>query len=347
MSVATLHINLTSIGRNWNFIKNLARKPVETSAVLKANAYGLGIEPIASHLFREGVNTFFVSSVDEAIELRKILTRKPNIYYLNGYSANESQAINEYNIMPVLNSIDQIENFRSETTQKSAALQIDIGMNRLGLQPFEVIKAKYACKSLNIRLILGHLSSADVNSDPANAKQLKLFSELSSFFPHIPKSLAATGGIILGKKYHFDLTRPGIGIFGGKPFEQAKNVVSINLPVLQVKDIRKGDGIGYNHSFISGNRKRIAIVASGYADGFSRQLSNSGMLYAENIKCPIVGRVSMDLITVDVSNAERDPITLSALGPNQTIDNLAEQSSTIGYEILTSLGSRYKRVYHY
>ena len=174
-----------------------------------------------------------------------------------------------------------------------------------------------------------------------------MFSKLSSNFPNTPKSLAATGGTILGKDYHFDLTRPGIGIFGGKPLKGAENVVTVSLPILQIKDIKENDGVGYNHTFISKKKRKIATVGAGYADGLSRQLSNSGVLYAGNTKCPILGRVSMDLITVDISNVTDTPKALSALGPLQTIDDLAEQSNTIGYEILTSLGSRYKRVYHY
>ena len=220
-------------------------------------------------------------------------------------------------------------------------------MKRLGLNPSEIMLARDKCKSINLKLILGHLSSADDEFDDSNLKQLSLFSKLASIFPNIPKSLAATGGVVLGKEYHFDLTRPGIGIFGGKPLRKAEHVVTLNLPVLQTKIIKKNDGVGYNHTFISQERKKIAIVGAGYADGLCRQLSNSGFLYADNTKCPILGRVSMDLITVDISNVIDTPKVLSALGPLQTIDDLADQSNTIGYEILTSLGSRYKRVYHY
>ena len=346
MGIATLKINLSSISKNWIRLQALSNSTVETAAVLKANAYGLGIGPVSEHLFLEGARTFFVSTVDEAVALRQILLPEAKIYYLNGYSISDYDAVREYKIMPVLNSLDQIKNFNSIKTQKIAAVQIDVGMNRLGLSGFEILKAVANCKSINLNLILGHLSSANDKSDPKNLKQLALFIKLSKFFKNIPKSLAATGGTLLGTDYHFDLTRPGIGIFGGKPLENAAPVVTIDLPILQIKDIKKNQGIGYNHTYISNRPRKIAIVASGYADGLCRQLSNTGMLYANNTKCPILGRVSMDLITVDVSDLTIIPKTLSAVGPNQTIDDLGFQSKTIGYEILTSLGSRYKRVYH-
>ena len=347
MSEPTLHINLTSLQKNLNYIQTLSSPTVETAAVVKANAYGLGVDPLAVCLFNKGVNTFFVSTASEAVELRLLLQKKPTIYYLNGYSVTDYNAVNDYDIIPVLNSLAQIENFKQKLHNKPAAMQLDVGMKRLGINSYEILKAKELCRSINLKLILGHLSSADDRSDPANIQQLKQFLKLSKYFLNVPKSLSATGGTLLGKRYHFNLTRPGIGIFGGKPLKNAANVVSIELPVLQVKDIKKNEGVGYNHTFVSPTQKKIAIVGSGYADGLSRQLSNRGFLYAGSVKCPIIGRVSMDLITVDISKLPIAPINLSVLGPSQTIDDLAEQSRTIGYEVLTSLGSRYKRVYHY
>lgn len=348
MNTATLRINLTSIAKNWMQLDRLSASTVSTSAVVKANAYGLGIKPIATQLFKVGVRTFFVSTADEAVELRQIVPTSVDIFYLNGYSKGDLIAIEEYQIIPVLNSLEQIHNFKKQASHKKAAIQIDIGMNRLGLSQADIFKAKATLDLLQINLILGHLSSADEKSSLQNMEQNNLFIELSTVFQGIPKSLAATGGVLLGKKYHFDLTRPGIGIFGGEPLKQAKNVVTLDLPVLQVKKIGKNRGIGYNHTFTTtSSETTVAIVSSGYADGLFRQLSNNGALYAQNIKCPILGRVSMDLITVDISSLKTVPKTLSAINEKQTIDKLAYQSSTIGYEILTSLGSRYKRVYHY
>ena len=347
MNSATLRINLTSISENWNQLQQLSNPKVITAAVVKANAYGLGVNPVATHLLKTGVTTFFVSTVDEAVELRQILNKSVDIYYLNGYSNGDLDALNEYNVMPVLNSLNQINIFKKQTFQKKAALQIDVGMNRLGISETDISKVKATLASLKINLILGHLSSANEEIAPQNTEQFNLFCKLSSAFQHIPKSLAATGGIILGEKYHFNVTRPGIGLFGGNPLKTAENVVMIDLPVLQVKKIGKNEGVGYSHTFITSKPKKIAIVAAGYADGLFRQLSNRGALYAENVRCPIIGRVSMDLLTVDISKLSEVPATLSALNRTQTIDTLADHSSTISYEILTSLGSRYKRVYHY
>ena len=347
MNSATLSINLTAISENWNQLQRLSNSNVRTAAVVKANAYGLGIKPVAQHLFKTGVRTFFVSTVDEAVDLSLILNHLVDIYYLNGYSTGDSSAVDEYKIMPVLNSLEQIQNFNNQTKDKKAAIQIDLGMNRLGIDETDIEKVKTTSESLKINLLLGHLSSADDKNAHQNKNQCDLFYKLSKIFQNTPKSLAATGGILLGKEYHFDLTRPGIGLFGGNPLKSAANVIMIDLPVLQVKQIGKNVGIGYNHTFTTSTPKKIATVASGYADGLSRQLSNTGALYAGNIRCPILGRVSMDLITVDVSSLFTVPNSLSAVNNEHTIDKLANQSSTIGYEILTSLGSRYKRVYHY
>ena len=347
MNSATLSINLTAIAKNWSHLQRLSNSSVITAAVVKANAYGLGIKPIAQHLFETGVRTFFVSTVDEAVDLRLILNHPVDIYYLNGYSTGDSSAIDDFRIMPVLNSLEQIKNFKNQTKGKKAAIQIDLGMNRLGIDEADIVKVKAESETFEINLLLGHLSSADDENAVQNKHQYDLFCKLAKSFQSTPKSLAATGGILLGKDYHFDITRPGIGIFGGNPLKEAANVIMIDLPVLQVKHIGKNVGIGYNHTFTTSSPRKIATVASGYADGLSRQLSNTGALYAGNIRCPILGRVSMDLITVDVTSLVTVPNSLSVVNSDHTIDELADQSSTIGYEILTSLGSRYKRVYHY
>ena len=347
MQRAELHINLNSISNNLNQMRKLTLGTVETGAVVKANAYGLGIARISSHLYDEGVKTFFVSSVDEAVELRNLISKNTQIYYLNGYSLGDFEAIRDWNIIPVLNSLDQIENFKSEASKSSAAVQLDVGMSRLGLKSSEVTRAKETLSSTNLKLVVGHLSSADDKNDPENIRQLNSFTKLSSLFPNTRKSLAATGGTVLGKKFHFDLTRPGIGLFGGKPLRNAETVISIKAPVLQIKTIRKNSGVGYNLTYTTSRRTKIATLAVGYADGLLRQLSNRGVFYAGKIACPIIGRISMDLVTVDISNVNEEPKALTMFGPHQTIDDLAVSASTIGYEMLTNLGSRYKRVYHH
>ena len=196
MGIATLDINLNSIYKNLTRLRKLSADSVETAVVLKANAYGLGIKPIAEFLFDKGIRTFFVATVTEAAELRQLIPLNGRIFYLNGYSIEDSQAIDEFDIMPILNSLEQIENFKNTSRHKNAGLQLDIGLSRLGLSASDVLKANKICSSINLTLILGHLSSADDVSNPANLKQLNSFLQLSSQFPTTPRSLAATGGTI-------------------------------------------------------------------------------------------------------------------------------------------------------
>ena len=346
MTSGVLEINLNSIKLNWCALNELSGTKVETAAVVKANAYGLGVSKVAPFLWNVGVKTFFVSSMDEAVEMKSLVPNNAKIFCLNGYNFGDRQAVDEFDVIPIINSSDQLQNFIKAHPDSIAALQIDIGMNRLGLQEDEFYRCKNQLLSLNIDLIMGHLSSADEKDAVANKEQLYRFYELSRFFPKVTKSLSATGGILLGKDYHFNLTRPGIGLFGGYPFCSAEQVIRINLPILQVKTISRGDGVGYNHTFISDRRRNIAVVGAGYADGLFRLLSNRGHLFHNGQKCPIVGRISMDLITVDISSLDKVPACLEVLGPSQSIDNLADQAETIGYEILTNIGRRYKRVYH-
>jgi alanine racemase len=161
----------------------------------------------------------------------------------------------------------------------------------------------------------------------------------------VPRSLSATGGILLGPKYHFDLTRPGIGLYGGLPFEEATRAVALSLPVVQIRELAPGETAGYACAWTAEVPSRIATVSGGYADGLIRSLSNNAVLWHGNEPCPLVGRVSMDLITVDITHLPDDPRTLDILGPHQTVDDLAGSAGTIGYEILTSLGPRYGRRY--
>jgi len=346
MGSGILKINLTAIANNWEKLRKLSQANVNTAAVVKANAYGLGVKEVAPCLWRTGAKTFFVASLEEAIELRGLLPKKAIIFYLNGYSKADLAPVVEFDIIPVLNSCEQVEHFVKQSINKPAAIQFDVGMNRLGIKGVEINDCIRIIKFLKVRLLIGHLSSADEVNAPETPCQLNEFIKLSKFLPLVPKSLASTGGILLGEKFHFDITRPGIGLYGGYPFKTAEPVVSLELPVIQIKELKKSEGVGYNHTFIARKSMRIATVVSGYADGLSRKLSNKGFLYSGNIKCPIIGRVSMDLITVDISSLDTSPKTLHVLGANQSINDFAKQLGTISYEILTSLGSRFERIYN-
>jgi alanine racemase len=193
------------------------------------------------------------------------------------------------------------------------------------------------------QLVISHLACADRPDDATNAAQLAKFNAMTQGIG-APRSLAATGGILLGPQYHFDLTRPGIGLYGGQPFEQARPVLQLDLPVIQTRRIAKGETVGYANAFIAARDSVIATVSGGYGDGLIRALSGGATLFAGNTPCPLVGRVSMALITVDVTDLSSVPDHLSIICPAQSIDDLAQAAGTIGYEILTSLGSRYKRV---
>ena len=340
-----LSINLDAISKNWLSLNTISNKNVETGAVLKANAYGLGAKVVAPHLWKAGVKSFFAASLEEAIELRECLPKKSEIYYFNGFFYSDIKEIRAFRLTPILNTTEQIKAFSENLSEHPVAIHADVGINRLGLSRSELVDMKPSLDCLKITLMLGHLSSADDIFAPETTCQLMEFRKVSSVFPKIKKSLSATGGVLLGSDFHFQLTRPGIGLYGGLPFKKTLPVVTLKLPILQTKVLQKNVGVGYNHMYKTPSRKTIAIVAAGYADGLFRNLSNKGALYSGKHRCPIVGRVSMDLITVDISSLTQIPKCLDVLCEEQTIDDLAHVCNTIGYEVLTSLGSRYKRTY--
>jgi alanine racemase len=213
-------------------------------------------------------------------------------------------------------------------------------MNRLGVTSNDWVKEL----ATGADFIMSHLACADEPSNLENKKQLNKFLQMTSEL-NIPRSLSATAGILLGNDYHFDLTRPGIGLYGGFPFSDSEHVVSLDIPVIQTKVINKGESIGYGASFIAQKKMTIATISAGYADGIIRSLSKKAIFYHEGIPCRVVGRISMDLITVDISKLENEPNYLNFIGPSQSIDQVAKISNTIGHEILTSLGNRYSRIY--
>ncbi len=337
---AELTVDLTAICDNWRAIDVLSAPDVETGAVIKADAYGLGAGKVGPALLAAGVTTFFVAQAEEGVILRQAIGAGPRIFNFSGLMAGDEQALSEYQVIPVLNSIEQIEAFKSGP----CAVQFDSGMNRLGMEPMDVARMAVQIAKLNPELIMSHLACADAPEHNMNMAQLTAFAAMIDQFPTGKKSFSATGGILLSKDYHFDLTRPGIGLYGGLPFVDAKPVVRLDLPVIQVRDVFEGEPVGYGNTWTAGKASKIATVSGGYADGIIR--SSAGFhLYADGIACPVIGRVSMDLLTVDVSALKTVPTHLSLLNDVQTVDVLAELAGTIGYEILTSLGGRYNRVY--
>jgi alanine racemase len=346
MARALLTIDLDAIVENWRALDARSDAGVETAAVLKADAYGLGIARVARTLSHAGVRTFFVALAEEGAELREILGSEPVIYILSGLMPGDAPLAADYNLVPCLNSRAQIEEFSSKLKGLPCAIQFDSGMNRLGLEPEDFIEISSDIAELKPCLLMSHLACADLPSHPLNADQTRVFGAASAALSGIRRSLAATGGILLGSEYHYDLVRPGIGLFGGLPFLDAGPVVNLRLPVIQMRDVAPGEAVGYGAGWTATQPSRIATVSAGYADGLLRAIGDEGVqLYCEGVACPLVGRVSMDLMTVDVTRLDMVPSHLEILNKHQGIDDLAQVAGTIGYEFLTSLGARYERTY--
>ena len=341
---AALTIDLSAIIDNWRALDALSGPQVETGAVIKADAYGLGAATVGPALAKAGVKRFFVAQAEEAVALREALGPAPEIYNFSGLMAGDDEAIIKHGMIPVLNSATQVKAFAKAHAGHPCGIQLDTGMNRLGMEALEAASVALDIAALKPDLVMSHLACADEPFHPMNASQLAAFNAMSFAMPASRKALGATGGILLGAPFHFDLTRPGIGLYGGEPFKDARPVVQLDLPVVQLRDVLPGEAVGYGAAWVATRPSKIATVSSGYADGILRAAKGFS-LYAGTTPCPVVGRISMDLITVDVTDLPAVPPILSLLNATQTVDVLAQKAGTIGYEILTSLGSRYRRRY--
>ena len=345
MATGHLHIDLDAIGANWRALDRLSAPGVQTAATVKADGYGLGVEEVAKALARAGARRFFVAVAEEGAAVRRAVGFEPEIGVFGGHMAGDARIIAEQRLTPMLNSIEQITRHVEALPGHPFGLQLDTGMNRLGLEPDDWAAVAAIVLQARPVLLMSHLASADEPDSPQNAAQLAEFHRLTDGVS-IPRSLAATGGTLLGPAYHFDVTRPGIGLYGGLPFAEAEPAVGLALPVIQTRLVQAGESVGYNATWRAAEDTLVATVSGGYADGLLRALSGRGTLWAGDVPCPILGRVSMDLIACDVSALEEPPDELEVLGPNQGPDDLAAVAGTIGYEILTSLGGRYARRYH-
>ncbi|MCB1407254.1 MAG: alanine racemase [Rhodobacteraceae bacterium] len=342
MSAARLTIDLDAIAANWTRLARLCR--AETGATVKADAYGLGADKVARRLASAGVRSFFVALAEEGAQIRQAVGSGPRIFVFSGHMAGDTQLLRNLDLIPLLNSPEQLARHFDALPRHPFGIQLDSGMNRLGMEPAEWKMVRDHAIAADPLLVMSHLACADESEHLFNAQQLDAFVNMTAGYAG-PRSLAATGGILLSPEYHFDLARPGIGLYGGAPFDAARPVVSIALPVIQTREVAVGEPVGYGCSWLAERPSRVATVAAGYADGILRALSNATRLWAGDRPCPVVGRVSMDLITVDVTDLATVPDALDLLGPHQGIDALADDAGTIGYEILTSLGTRYRRRY--
>ena len=370
---AALDVNLDAIAQNYRYFQD--RAPNATmAAVVKCDGYGLGASKVSQHLYKDcKCRNFFVATPREGITLRKVFSKHlgeengqpsqckdPTIYVLNGVDANSMVAMREYHLSPVLNTRDQAELWADHGQGIGAALHIDTGMNRLGISPHHLSAIK-SRQDLKLSLLMSHLACAADQASPENARQRARLLDLALEFPHLPVSLSATGGAELGEGFAFSMVRLGIGLYGctvtGERHSKLKPTARLTAPVLQIRQIRPGEPVGYDSIWRAQKPSVIATVAMGYGDGVFRALTHA----KENLKpkvwinggsYPLVGKISMDLITVDISEARThggisigDQVEL--FGPNLPVERLAEACNTISYEMFTNIGARVVRRYRH
>ncbi len=359
---ATLTIDLDAIAANYRILRNRLGTAA-CSAVVKADGYGLGAAPVAIRLVREGCREFFVAQLDEALSLRAALTGAgldAAIYLLNGLPAGTEGDCLEHRIAPVLNQLTEIDAWakagRSREQPVPAILHVNTGMARLEMpidDARELARSPDRLTGIDLRYVMSHLACSNEPDHSMNLLQLRRFNQIVTLFPGIPATLANSSGIFLGPDFHFAMGRPGAALYGIQPFDTGSSpmeqVINLQGKILQIRFVDTGQTVGYGATHIAARRSRIATVGIGYADGFLRSLGGRASGYIGATQVPMVGRVSMDLITFDVSAVAeafcRPGDTIELIGPHRTVDAIAAEAGTIGYEILTSLGARYRREY--
>jgi alanine racemase len=354
---ALLEVDLDAIAANWRALhRHRGGRP--TAAVVKADAYGVGAAHVVPRLFAEGCRHFFVAHLEEAVALRPLVP-SAMIAPLNGLVPGTEAEYLAYGITPVLNSLGEMERWatlaRRVGRRLEALLHIDTGLNRLGMEAAEfrrLVAAHEPLEGISLLYIMSHLIAAETPEDPANRAQLARFQAACASFPGVPRSLVNSAGIFLGAAFQFDLARPGAGLYGVNPTpgqpSPVRPAVRLRARVLQVREVQPGEGVGYEATWRAARASRIAVVGVGYADGWLRALSNRGRASFDGVAVPLVGRVSMDLSTYDVTEAPalQPGDWLELIGPHQSLEEIAAAAGTSAYEILTGLGRRYKRVWH-
>lgn len=354
MQCATLAVNLSALLSNYQLLRARHAKN-SVAAVVKANAYGLGVKEVSLALWENGCRDFFVATLAEGIELRAVLPQA-NIGVFQGIFAGEEKDYAHYRLIPALNDIPQAERFLkygSWDENNHIILHIDTGMTRLGLSESDLKHPIFsALFTQHPALIISHLACADSPAHPKNAEQLARFRAALAHFPGAKASLANSAGIFLPPEFHFDIARPGCALYGINPASgknPMRHVATLSAPVLQIRELDRDEHIGYGATATAKKGSRIAIIGLGYADGYSRSLGNQGFAYMEGHKAPLIGRVSMDMVALDISAIPQAQITASTraefINDRQTVDDIAAQCQTIGYEIFTSIGNRVQRVY--
>jgi alanine racemase len=356
---AVLTIDLAALRKNYKILSKKAGKAI-CSAAVKGDAYGLGLQPVVKALWAEGCRSFYVARPEEGKSLRSILPGA-TITVLDGLYEGHAGFYRKHELIPALTTLPQINDWSKNGKTSRCSLHVDTGINRAGLQPGEWLSFTgndTLLRKLNIRVLMSHLACGDDDKSPMNQQQLDRFTAIRNAVPHLAASFANSPGIFLGRPYHFDEVRPGVGLYGGNPTPYQKNpmkpVVTLAARILQVRNIQKSDTVGYSATWKAERPSRIAVIAAGYADGVARKLSSSqnkgpAQVHLGGQRCPIVGRVSMDMMTIDVTDVPAGKLAKAThaelFGKNISVDEAAAWAGTISYELLTHLGSRYARVY--
>jgi alanine racemase len=360
-SQSVLTIDLGAIVRNYRDLQaRIAPSKATCAAVIKADAYGLGATAVAPALAAAGCRSFYVAQLGEAVAVRQSLPADAlaDVFVLGGLFSGEAEVCREYRLTPVLNDLGQLEIWsraaHAAGSPAAAVVHFDTGMSRLGLSPKEAARlAGEAGRLEGVQVLywLSHLACADEPVHPLNHDQLAMFKALTDRLPRAPRSFANSSGIFLGPDYHFDQCRPGCALYGINPVPGQPNpmrqVATLRAKVLQVREIDRSQTVGYGATHRAAGPTRVATISVGYADGWLRSLSNRGFALFSGAKLPFIGRVSMDLVTIDASTVPQlkpgDFVEL--MGETFTADHVAEIAGTIGYEVLTRLGSRFHRRY--
>ena len=339
---ASLTVDLGALARNFHTLQDLTGCPV--NPVVKADGYGLGAVAVAKRLMAEGARTFFVARAAEGVILRAGLGHEPTIYVLDGAHGDNINLIRATNLRPVLNQPAQVENWLS-SGGGACGLQIDTAMNRLGYR-VENAPEPFA----GLELVMTHLACADEPANPLNRQQRDAYAGVAAKYPGVTRSFANSGGCFLGPDFAFDVVRPGICLYGGgpegKPDARIVPVATLNAQIMQVRDVPAGETVGYSQGYSVKTPIKVATCGAGYADGVMRSYSPRGEVFVNGQFRPIIGRVSMDVLAVDVSDLDVSAgDSVEIFGPNRLIDNAAAAAGTISYELLTSITPRVPRIY--
>ncbi len=356
-----LEVHLDRLRWNYLSLQKRLKRGADCAAVVKADAYGLGAVAIVPELYKSNCRHFFVANVAGGIVVRDTLgENESRIYVFNGPYAPDAADFARNNLIPVLNTPGDIEywsGFAKKSGRKQpAVIQVDTGMNRMGLSPDEVKRLGHntdILKPLDVRYIMSHLACADTPEHPKNREQLEKFMiAVEHLGLPCPLSFANSSGIFLGEDFHFDLARPGAALYGINPQNTDQNpmqgVVTLKVRILQTREAAKGETVGYGANYTVSSPTKLATISAGYADGILRSFTTDGAVFIRGQKCPVVGRVSMEAIVVDVTQLSPPPQVgewAEIIGEHQTVDDVAAAAKTIGYEILTGLGGKHKRIY--